>query len=329
MLVIMKPLRIGIMGCANVARKYVFGAITSLPEFEVSAVASRDLAKAGDFARQNGGEPLQGYDRLVDRSDVDAVYVPLPTGLHAEWVEKLLRSGKHVMVEKSLGASQAEADRLIALARSLNLVLLEHFQFLHHRQTQFMLEKLAEGSVGSIRVLRACFGFPPLNPGNFRYRAHLGGGALLDAGAYTLRAAQLYLGKNLHVAGATLYTEPDAEVETRGSALLKTSSGITAELAWGFDHFYQCSVELWGTRGRLLQDRAFTAPPGYSATIVLEQEGGRTEHKLPPDNHFVNLWRHFHDLVSGARSADADFEAMICQARLINEVKMAAGKVRT
>lgn len=320
----MRKLRVGIMGCASIAKRYVIPALRSMPEYEVRAIASRDGEKARTFTGEFGGEPVSGYDQLVDRADIDVVYVPLPTGLHAVWVEKLLHAGKHVMVEKSLATTASEADALIALARSQNLVLMEHFQFLHHRQTAFVQQQLAEGAIGDIQVMRASFGFPPLDAGNFRYKKDLGGGALLDAGAYTLRATQLYLGSRLRVKAAVLRSEGHGDVDTRGAALLESDMGVVSEVAWGFNHFYQCSVEIWGKKGRILQDRAFTAPPGYSPKVIIETEGLRKEYQLGPDNHFVNLWRAFYSQVANG-GGDNMFQAVATQAHLIENVRTCAG----
>jgi dTDP-3,4-didehydro-2,6-dideoxy-alpha-D-glucose 3-reductase len=322
----MKKLRIGIMGCASIARRFVIGALRSMPEFELVAVASRDKEKAERFAGEHGLEPVVGYQPLVERTDLDAVYVPLPTGLHAYWAGRLLQSGKHVMCEKSLACNHNEAVELVSYARAHDLVLMEHFQFIHHHQTEFMLKQISEGSIGEIRVMRASFGFPPLDPGNFRYASGLGGGALLDAGAYTLRAAQLYLGSEIRVRAAVMGGDAAHEADLRGAALVESASGVVAELAWGFDHFYQCAVEVWGTRGRLLQDRAFTAPPGFNATVILEQDGRNVRHQLPADNHFVNLWRYFHAQVVEGIGRESTLKALEDQARLIEEVRRSASE---
>src|SRR5690349_8542562 len=95
-------IRVGIMGCASIARRHVLPMLRENPRCEIGAIASRELAKAQEFCREFGGEALGSYQELVDRPDIDAVYVPLPTGLHFEWVTKLLCADKHVMVEKSL-----------------------------------------------------------------------------------------------------------------------------------------------------------------------------------------------------------------------------------
>ncbi len=99
----MKRLRVGVVGCASIARRHVLPALRSMPEYEIAVIGSRDLDKAREVARLFGGEPVRGYDAIVARDDLDVVYVPLPTGLHAEWVARLIRTGKHVMVDATLG----------------------------------------------------------------------------------------------------------------------------------------------------------------------------------------------------------------------------------
>ena len=321
----MKPLRVGILGCASIARRYVLPALKSMPEYEIAAIASRDSGKAKSFTAEFGGKAFGSYDGLVDAEKLDVVYIPLPTGLHAEWIAKILQSGKHVMAEKSLAATAGEARMLVDLSREKNLLLMEHFQFLQHRQTAFVQQQIAEGAIGDIRLVRSCFGFPPLDKGNFRYNADLGGGALLDAGAYTLRASQLYLGSRLQVKAALMGADAEDSVDTRGAALLVSEAGVAAEVAWGFDHFYQCSVEIWGQKGRILQDRAFTAPPGYSAGVTIETPSVTSRYHLPPDNHFVNLWRFFHNQVEKGGGFEAHRHELLTQARLLDEVRSLAG----
>lgn len=322
----MTPLRVGILGCAGIARRYVLPALNSMSEFKIGAIASRDLLKAESFTAEYGGDPVDGYQNLVDREDLDVVYVPLPTGLHKEWIKKILQSGKHVMAEKSLAATLDEARMLVDLSREKNLLLMEHFQFLQHRQTAFVKQQVAAGVIGEVRLFRASFGFPPLDRSNFRYDARLGGGALLDAGAYTLRASQLYLGPQLRVKAALMSgTDAGDSVDTRGAAFLESETGVAAELAWGFDHFYQCSVEIWGQKGRILQDRAFTAPPGYSAGVAIETPSVTSSYHLAPDNHFVNLWRSFFNLIEKGDDFEDQRHEVLTQARLLDEVRSRAG----
>lgn len=177
-------------------------------------MASRDPDKAQDFAVQFGCEAVLGYENLLDRTDIDAVYMPLPTGLHDEWIPRCLDAGKHVLAEKSIANHPASAERMVARARARSLVLMEDYMFLYHRQIATVQRMLAQGEIGTLRVVRTSFGFPPLAKANFRYDEVIGGGALLDAAGYTVRSAHLFGGDDLQVKGAHLHRDPE-----RGTSL--------------------------------------------------------------------------------------------------------------
>lgn len=139
----MTKIRIGIMGCANIAQQIVIPAIKNLSnDFDLIAVSSRSSEKAQLFAQSFNALPIVGYENLLDRNDIDAIYMPLPTGLHQEWILKALDSGKHVIAEKSLAMDYDSAQQLIELAKSKNLILMEDFMFKHHKQHQIVWENL-------------------------------------------------------------------------------------------------------------------------------------------------------------------------------------------
>jgi len=316
-----RPIRIGIMGCAAIARRSLAPAMKGLPDqFELVAAASRSAEKARAFAAQAGCEPVAGYGRLLERSDLDAVYIPLPTGLHEEWVLRALDSGRHVLAEKSLASNSASAERMVAKARQRNRLLMEEFMFCHHSQHEFVRKLLAAGQAGELRVVRSSFGFPPLAPDNIRYVAALGGGALLDAGSYTLKTAQLFLGSEIRVLGAHLKMDAARGIDLGGAALLRDSAGVTAQVAFGFDHFYQCNYELWGSVGRIIVPRAFTAPPGFAPQVILERQGKREEFTLPADDHFRKILSEFAQSITRA-NFEPHWEACLSQARLIQQVQ--------
>lgn len=313
-------IRIGVLSCADIADRLMIPAILSSGKYELVAVASRDLAKAQVFAEKFGCEAIGSYEGLLARQDIEAVYVPLPTGMHAEWGTKALHAGKHVLLEKSLAATLSEAQDLVALAQSKGLALKENFMFQYHSQHQFVFDLLAAGTIGDIRCFRSSFGFPPFKDAtNIRYSKALGGGALLDAGAYTLKVARWFLGESLTVKAASLVYEGQ-EVDIHGSAYALNDAGIAAELAFGFDHFYQCNYEIWGTKGKITAQRAFTAAPGFQPTVVVELQGDRQEHLLPADNHFVNLLHDFAAFCQNPTNFAHEYEALVAQATLIQAV---------
>jgi len=256
---------------------------------------------------------------LLDRKDIDVIYMPLPIGMHEEWTIKTLEAGKHILIEKSLAMNYDSAHKMVDLAREKGLLIMENFMFLYHRQHQFVKELINSGEIGEIRCFRSSFGFPPLDSDNFRYNAALGGGALLDAAAYTIRASQLFLGNDLWVAAATL-NSLESEVDVYGGAYLKSKEGLFSEVAFGFDNFYQCNYEIWGSKGKIIAQRAFTPAPDFKPTITLEQQGEIFNYELDTDNHFVNILNEFKRCVID-NDVESKYEEILNQSRLLQELR--------
>lgn len=281
-------IKIGVLGCANIAQRSVIPAITSLPEkFELIAVASRTLAKATEFANEFNCLAIEGYENLINSELVDALYIPLPTGLHKEWVNKALLKGLHVYAEKSIASNLTEAEEMVLNADKMNLALMEGFMFQYHHQHQVVKDLISKGEIGNIRYFTSSFGFPPLGENNFRYDELIGGGALLDAAAYTVRAVHFLLGSNFEVKGASVYYDPHLNTSIYGSAFLSDTQGIGAAISFGFDNFYQCSYELWGEKGKIIANRAFTPRFDYSPTISIIKPEGTHTIEVDPENHFI------------------------------------------
>lgn len=316
----MTKIRIGVMGCANIAKRSVIPAILELEDLELMAIASRTLEKAEDLARQFACDPVEGYQELIERSDIDAIYMPLPTGLHEEWVDKTLEQGKHILIEKSLAMDHASAQRMVAKAKSKQLLIMENFMFLYHGQHAFVKKLIADGEIGEIRCFRSSFGFPPLAADNFRYSKSLGGGSLLDAAAYTVRASQLFLGEDLKVAAANLQSPGDHEVDIFGGAYLQAAAGTFAEVAFGFDNFYQCNYEIWGSKGKITALKAFTPKPAEEPIIRLEKQGYLEDFSIPAENHFINLLLEFTRCINEG-SFSGKYDQILHQSRLLQELR--------
>ncbi len=195
-----RPLRLGVLGCANIARTFVRDVAAS-PHVQVVALASREAGKAAAFAAELApclrAPRLHGsYDTLLADSGVDAVYIPLPNSLHARWAVAAAQAGKHVLCEKPLALSLAEARAMFDAARKARVMLLEAYPYWFQPQTGDMLRLLREGAVGGVRYVHAAFGFTLTKPqGNIRMAPDLGGGALFDAGSYPLSLVRLVVGE--------------------------------------------------------------------------------------------------------------------------------------
>ncbi|HEX4247712.1 MAG TPA: Gfo/Idh/MocA family oxidoreductase [Pseudonocardia sp.] len=280
-------MNIGILGTASIAWRKMLPALMEAPDVHVTAIAGRSPERTAEFVARFGGEPVTGYAALLDRPDVDAVYLPLPNALHHRWAAEALRAGKHVLVEKPLTTSVEHTAELLELADRHALVLRENFTFLHHPMHASVRRLLDEGRFGQPRTLTGSFCFPPLPATDVRYRPELGGGALLDAGVYPLRWAQWLLGDDLEVAGAVLRVDADTGVDLSGSALLTSPGGVTVCAEFGFEHSYGSRYRLWGSDAQLVVDRAFSPPPAYQPVLRIDEQDHAEEIVLPAANQFA------------------------------------------
>ncbi|MFE3647473.1 Gfo/Idh/MocA family protein [Streptomyces sp. NPDC059152] len=283
-----RPLRIGVLGLASIARRRMLPAMAACPDLQLTALASRDAHAADKAAAQYGCRAAPDYTALLAMPDIDAVYLPLPAALHATWTRAALDAGKHVLAEKPLTTSAAETRDLLTLAASRGLVLAENVMFLHHAQHATVQRLLHNGAIGELRSFTAQFSIPKLPDDDIRHRPELGGGALADVAVYPLRAALHLLGEDLDVAGAALTYGAGRHVETAGAALLHSTTGTTAHLTFGLDHAYRSWYELCGSTGRIAVDHAFTPPADHTPVVRLTRGMDTEELHLPPDDQVTN-----------------------------------------
>jgi predicted dehydrogenase len=321
----MSKIRIGIIGCANVAERCMIPAIKMIDDFELIAVASRTDNKAEAFAGKFSCEAVVGYENLIDRDDIDALYIPLPTGLHEEWVTKSLKKGKHVFAEKSLSDNYSSVKRIIREAESHQLLVMEDFMFQYHHQHAFVHKLIKDGEIGEIHFFKSSFGFPPRSKDDIRYNKKLGGGALLDAGGYVVKAAQLFLGPSLELGSAFLKFDSQSGVDIYGGAIFKNDKDQIAHLCFSFDNYYQCNYEIWGSKGKITADRAFTPPPDYNPQIVLEKQDHKEKIVLTSDNHFINILKEFHRAIF-EKDFHRHWKDALLQSNLLDQIRIAHEK---
>jgi predicted dehydrogenase len=245
------PLRLGILGCANIARQFVRDVADS-PAVRVVAVASRSADKAAAFAADFGLARHHGsYEALLADAEVDAIYIPLPNSLHAEWAIAAARSGKHVLCEKPLALTLAEAQAMFDASHSNGVMLLEAYPYWFQPQTGDMLALLRQGAIGPVRSAQAAFGFNLAKPqGNIRMNAGLGGGALLDAGCYALSLIRLVFGEAPREVRADA-TWSDSGVDLSLTATLYFADGRRAQLSCAMDQSLHRRAIVMGTAGTI------------------------------------------------------------------------------
>lgn len=324
----MEQIRIGILGCADIARRSTLPALNTLnSKYIIAGIASRDINKARELSGKFNVKYSYDYDSLLDKSLIDMVYIPLPNSLHYEWIMKAIDCGIHVLVEKSLACSFNHVQEIIEKARDKNLAVIENFQFRFHPQMDYIINILKNGEIGELHSIRSSFGFPLFaDKNNIRYSKELGGGALLDAGAYPVKITQMLMGNNVLVNAAKLYYDTKLGIDLWGGAFLSsTRSSLFSEIAFGFDNYYQCNLELWGSKGKITADRIFTAPPELQPSITIENESGKKCELIPASNHFINMLEYVYDLIRHG-DFNEEYNQNLNQAKLIEGIREAAEK---
>jgi dTDP-3,4-didehydro-2,6-dideoxy-alpha-D-glucose 3-reductase len=314
-----EQLRIGVLGCSDIAWRRALPAMTADPSVRVVTVASRSPSKAARFAERFDCRAARDYADVLDRADVDAVYVPLPPALHLEWVGRALRAGKHVLAEKPLAVDARSATEMLELARAEDRVLLENFMFQFHSQHE-RIRKLA----GPVREFAAAFTIPPLSQGDIRHQPELGGGALLDVGGYPIRSAMMFLGADLSVAGATLDVDPELGVDMHGTATLRTPDGRVAELTFGMRHAYRSQYQVTGESARITLDRAYTPPADHVPVLRSERDGATIEQTLAPDDQWANVVRAFASAALGGERLTGYADLTARHASLVDDIRRVA-----
>lgn len=336
--------RLGIIGAADIAYRRFLPALSKNSTFEYIGVGIADkqerylmlkekieceyqglreksLGKAKQFMQQFGGKIYDSYNSLITSSEVDAVYIPLPPALHYIWAKKALENGKHVLLEKPATISYEQTEELVHLARSKNLALFENYMFLYHSQIETIKNIIDSGEIGKVRLYRLAFGFPRLGEDNFRYSKKMGGGALLDAGGYTLKYARALLGDSAKIVYANANDDESCDVDIFGSAALVNEEGETVQVAFGMDNEYKCELEAWGSKGTLYTGRVFTAPEGLEIEVVISKNGEETKRILKSDNSFLNSIHQFSQCMLSEEVREKEYENILTQARLVSEYK--------
>lgn len=282
------PLRIGILGAANIARHFT-AAVAGSPAVDVVAVASRELATAEAFAARHAiPSALAGYAALLADPEVEAIYNPLPNSLHAEWSIRALEAGKHVLCEKPIAVTADDARAMFAAAERSGRLLFEAFPYRSQPQTLAAARLVVEGAIGRPRLIQAAFGFPMANPANIRLDPELGGGALLDAGSYPVSLIRLFAGALPQRVTALAHWSPRG-VDMTLVANMRFADGLMAQAACSFGTGVYRRAVLAGEDGTLSTDfrnHLTVAEPG-----VLEVSRGGWEPRneaitFPPTDGF-------------------------------------------
>jgi predicted dehydrogenase len=230
--------RIGILGAARIAPRALIDPAKDNPDVVVAAVAARDASRAQAFAaKHNIARVHDDYAKLIADPDVDAIYNPLPNGLHGKWTRAAIEAGKHVLCEKPFTANAAEAREIAELAATSDRVVMEAFHYRYHPLALRIEEIIASGELGTLQRVEATLCFPLPMFSDIRYNYSLAGGATMDAGCYTVHMVRIFGGSTPEVVSA--------QAKLHGPEI---DRAMTAELRFAGGHTGRIRCSMWSRR---------------------------------------------------------------------------------
>ena len=294
----MTKVRWGILGVAGIAVRRVIPGMQSCELCEITAIASRDLAKAQEAAKSLKIARAYGsYEELLRDPEIDVVYNPLPNHLHVPWTIKAAEAGKHVLCEKPLGMNAADAERLIAVRDRTGVKIGEAFMVRTAPQWVRLREIVQSGEIGELRAVTGFFSYTNADPANIRNIPEYGGGGILDIGCYPIFASRFVSGQEPRRVVAMLERDPQLGTDRLASAILDYPFGQTV---------FTCSTQISphqfmkfvGTKGRVELEIPFNAIPERPMRVIVDDGrdligGGRRVEAFGPVDQYAVQGRRF------------------------------------
>jgi predicted dehydrogenase len=266
-------LRWGILSTADIARKKVVPGMRKARRCRIVAIASREAGRAEAVAAElEIPRAHASYEALLADPEVDAVYIPLPNYLHAEWSIAAARAGKHVLCEKPLALTADDAQRMIDVARAEGVMLMEAFMYRLHPSWQAVTELVASGQIGRLVSVQSWFSYFNDDATNIRNIREVGGGALFDIGCYSVNLSRMLFAAEPRHVWAALVRDPVMQVDVLTSGILTFDDGIAS---------FTCStraeddqrVHIYGSTGRISIWIPFNIPPDRPTEVYVSAGG--------------------------------------------------------
>ncbi len=317
----MDHVRWGILSTANIGTTQVIPAIQAADRCDVVAIASRSIDTAEEVASGLGIEHAYGsYGQLLQDPEIDAVYIPLPNHMHAKWTIEAAAAGKHVLCEKPIALSAAEAETMVAACHDAGVILREAFMYRFHPTWQLVRRLIDEGEIGDITAIDSWFSYFNDDPENIRNILDYGGGALMDIGCYSIHLSRMLMNDEPSSVEGSVHRDSITGVDTLTAGVLEFGDRIAT---------FGCStriepdqrVDVYGTTGRISIEIPFNIPPDL-VTRVSVMAGGNP----PTDPHTETI--EFEPLNQYTLQAEAFAAAVLDGEALPDSGAAAVGNMR-
>lgn len=293
----MKKIRWGILSAANIAYDQLLPALRRSDRAEVAAIASKSEGRAERF---NIPTIYKEYDQLLDEPAIEAVYIPLPNALHAEWAIKAAKKGKHILLEKPAALSASEMKDIQSAVLENNVIFMEAFMYQFHKQHKRVKELLESGYIGEYRHVKAHFSWMLEDPNDIRLKSELGGGAMRDVGCYGVHAMSQIIGLKPTKVTMTGKINPEYNVDTLSTCIFTDEKGRTAEVTASVELPFINRYEVIGPKGTILVESSFrpdVSPDHFGKVIVKDHNNQTVLYEAYEDDQYLNQVEHLHDCI--------------------------------
>ncbi len=322
------PLRVGLLGAAPIAIDALLRPRRHIPDVLVAAVAARDEARARRFAaRYRIPQVHQSYAALISDPSIDAVYIPLPNSLHAQWTIRALRAGKHVLCEKPLAANADEAEQIAHVAAETGLIVMEAFHYRYHPLATRLKTIIESGEIGRVQHLDAEFSVPLLQPRSIQYRYDLGGGATMDVGCYAINLLRFLADAEPRVTRAKGHSIRP-QVDRLMQADFQFDDQRTARMTCALlsTRLLRLHASVYGTAGTLRVTFPFL--PHILNRITVQSQRSVRHEQISGATTYAYQLRSFIDAVRSGTPPITDVRDAIANMRVIDAVYERAGFYR-
>ncbi|MFD2117352.1 Gfo/Idh/MocA family protein [Paenibacillus yanchengensis] len=327
-----KKLRWGIMGNAGIARGSVIPGVQLSELNEVAAIASRNLEQAQQTADKfNIATAYGSYEELLQDETLDIIYIPLPNHLHKPWTIKALEAGKHVLCEKPITLTAAEAEEIAVVSEKTGKLVAEAFMYRYHPRYEQIKQIMASGEIGDVRHIYSSFTFNNAGDSkNVRYKKEWGGGSIYDVGCYPINVARLLLDAEPEAATVHALLSPEHDhVDMMAAGLLEFPNHIALSFDCGMWAAFRNPLEILGTKGKIRVPSAFvTGSPG-SGNFFVEADGVEREVVVEHKNAYALQADHLARAVKGESTLSFSIDDAVKNMKVIDAcLKSAEERIR-
>ena len=329
-----KTVRWGVLGCSGIGKSRTIPGLLACENDELYAIAGRNEEKLKAYAEPFAPKKLYtDYQALLDDENVDAVYLPLPNGIHMEWVKKAAAAGKHILCEKPMALTEEQVREMFAAAKEHGVLLEEAYAYRHAQLVQKVKEIVDSGAIGRIRYLESKHSTFDTNRSGIRYQKGNGGGAVYDVTCYNVSLASYLFGKDPEDMSVYCGFDKETGVDVSDAVMLRYEEGVTAMLYAGLDAYRRGCYSILGETGRIDVDHKFnssgvchirvsTGARPQGAEYVDETT---TEYTIWVDDNYKKEIELFSDAVLNGSALTVSEEESLRTARVCDAIRRAGG----